>query len=505
MIMFNQYAKHTRSVALLTLLPVQACGSQSSNKRRTVKSFFYYFLLFTIILLVALPFAVNAIDENPAEIHEPLTPHDFAYGMPLSFSGHDALYQITLPLSVYQKTIRNDLGDLRVFNAQGEVVPHMLQLAESGSTTQAIFRELAFFPLHATTANSLDQLSVNVKRDAAGTVIDIGSKDLATLNSRVAGYLMDASMLKQAVQALQLEWTDVNNNYVGALQIEASDDLKNWNTIVQDAPLASLQFGGHSLVQKRIEFPARNARYLRLSWSSEHSVLNLSRITAELAGTHIETPLVWTQVKDGAVTDNIGEYQFDLGAHIPVQRIRMELPQINTLVQAGFYSKAHINDAWRETNSVILYKLRSADQELRNPDITVASNNNRYWLVRIDQKGGGLGDGMPKMQVGWQPQKLMFLTRGNAPFQIAYGSREIKPATFQLQSLLQKTTSDKAVPAIQFAQAGEPVVLGGDMRLEPIPDSLPLKKWILWAVLSMSVLLLGWMAYRLLQQMDDKK
>jgi Protein of unknown function (DUF3999) len=265
-----------------------------------------------------------------------------------------------------------------------------------------------------------------------------------------------------------------------------------------------LQFGGHSLVQNRIEFPAQHARYLRLSWPSEHSVLNLTRITAELSVTHTETPLVWSQVKGGIMTDKIGEYQFDLGAHIPVQRIRMELPQINTLVQAGLYSKAHINDAWRETNSVILYKLRSADQELRNPDITVATSNNRYWLVRIDQKGGGLGDGMPEMRVGWQPQQLMFLTRGKAPFQIAYGSREIKPATFQLQNLIQMT-GDNAVPAIQFAQAGEPVVLGSDMRLEPIPDSLPLKKWILWAVLSMSVLLLGWMAYRLIQQMDDKK
>ena len=501
--MFNQCVKYVRSTALLNILPVQACGSPFSHKHHSVKYFFYNILLFTTILL-AMPFAANAIDENPAEINEPLEPRDFAYGIPLSFSGQDALYQIVLPFSVYQKTIRNDLGDLRVFNAQGEVVPHMLRLTEPGSTPQAIFRELAFFPLLATTPNGLDQLSVNVKRDAAGTVIDIGSKDLATLNSRVAGYLVDASLLTQAVQALQLEWTDVNNNYVGALHIEVSDDLKHWNTIVQDAPLASLQFGGHSLVQKRIEFPAQHARYLRLSWSSEHSVLNLTRITAELSGTHIETPLVWTKVKDGVITDNIGEYQFDLGAHIPVQRIRMELPQINTLVQAGFYSKAHINDAWRETNSVILYKLRSAGQELRNPDITIITNNNRYWLVRIDQKGGGLGDGMPEMQVGWQPQQLMFLTRGNAPFQIAYGSREIKPATFQLQNLLQ-TTGDNAVPEIQFAQAGKPVVLGGDTLLDSIPDSLPLKKWILWAVLSMSVLLLGWMAYRLIQQMDDKK
>jgi len=93
MIMVNQYAKHTRSIALSALLPVRACGSQSSNKHHSVNSFFYNILLFTTILSV-LPFAVNAIDENSAEINEPLMPHDFAYGIPLSFSGQDALYQI---------------------------------------------------------------------------------------------------------------------------------------------------------------------------------------------------------------------------------------------------------------------------------------------------------------------------------------------------------------------------------------------------------------------------
>jgi len=51
-------------------------------------------------------------------------PRDFAYGIPLRTSGQDALQQLEVPRAVYEGVVRADLGDLRVFNAAGEVVPH---------------------------------------------------------------------------------------------------------------------------------------------------------------------------------------------------------------------------------------------------------------------------------------------------------------------------------------------------------------------------------------------
>ena len=47
------------------------------------------------------------------------------------------------------------------------------------------------------------------------------------------------------------------------------------------------------------------------------------------------------------------------------------------------------------------------------------------------------------------------------------------------------------------------VTLGGEARLNPPSLPHPWKKWILWGVLSVSVLLLGWMAYRLVKQMEN--
>ena len=437
--------------------------------------------------------------EKPVKI---VTPQDFAYAVPLQFDGQDAVYQATLPLSVYKNTVRSDLGDLRVFNAQGEIVPHMLLQPERSSISKPARQKLVYFPLEGQDNADLDQLSIRIKRNAAGTLIDIGSHAKQTSTSKLSGYLLDTSAIKQSIQALELDWDASKKNFVGTLNIESSDDLQQWRSVLRDAPLASLQYDGHTLLQKRVEFSATQSKYLRLSWPQDQAALHLSSISAELGAVSVDTPLSWLPVKGTAIADKAGEYQFDLGAHLPIQRMRIELPQLNTLVQAAIFSRARAEDVWRPVSHTVLYKLHHSGQDLNSPDIAVASNH-RYWMLRIDQKSGGLGAGVPEMQIGWQAHQLQFVTRGSPPFQLAYGSMEIMPAEFRLQNVMSPATQDKPALKIQSAKTGEQIVLGGESLLSPPPLPLPWKKWILWAVLGLAVLILGWMAYRLVKQMES--
>ena len=71
-----------------------------------------------------------------------LAPRDFAYGQPIVSPAAASAYSITLPLAIYQATVRDDLGDLAIFNARGEVVPSFISQARtdagwSGETAQA--------------------------------------------------------------------------------------------------------------------------------------------------------------------------------------------------------------------------------------------------------------------------------------------------------------------------------------------------------------------------------
>lgn len=56
-----------------------------------------------------------------------LAPRDFAYGQPIVSPAAASVYSIILPLAIYQPTVRDDLGDLAIFNARGEVVPFFIR------------------------------------------------------------------------------------------------------------------------------------------------------------------------------------------------------------------------------------------------------------------------------------------------------------------------------------------------------------------------------------------
>ena len=64
---------------------------------------------------------------SPGAVPAPtLSPQDFAYGLPVITTKEAAAYRFALPLAVYQGTYRENLADLRVFNARGDAVPFSL-------------------------------------------------------------------------------------------------------------------------------------------------------------------------------------------------------------------------------------------------------------------------------------------------------------------------------------------------------------------------------------------
>jgi hypothetical protein len=98
-------------------------------------------------------------------------PEDFAYGIAIHADAQDALYEITLPTAVYRGVARSDLGDIRVFNAHGEVVPHAFRPRAAGSTDTPAAVEPPLFPM-CRRRRSLEDLNVRTTR-ADGTIVNI--------------------------------------------------------------------------------------------------------------------------------------------------------------------------------------------------------------------------------------------------------------------------------------------------------------------------------------------
>jgi hypothetical protein len=396
---------------------------------------------------------------------------------------------------------------LRVFNADGEPVPFALEPRppQRAQTPQPV--AVQYFPLYGEQPADLDGLRLKVEKSGSGTVVSVKSEGgQPVAKRRLLAYLVDVSALKQPYEALELDWRQDSASSATNVRVEASDDLKNWTMVVPQAPLVRIRHDGQRLEQRTVEFQPRTAKYLRLSWPASAKgdgqaaaePLELTRLTVRTGDIALEPERVWREVLPEA-GEKPGEYLYDLGGQFPVERVRFALPQQNTVTRVELLSRPEPRRDWQFVTSSVVYRLMQQGHQVSSPELAVPTNTNRYWLVRVDQKGGGLGSGLPRLSAGWVPQKLVFAARGKGPFQIAYGSSKVQPAAYPIETVVPGWRSDQQ-PKLAHAEPLPERLLGGAAALH---RPFNYRIFVLWGALVLGVLLLGWMAWRLSRQMQS--
>ncbi len=116
-----------------------------------------------------------------------------------------------------------------------------------------------------------------------------------------------------------------------------------------------------------------------------------------------------------------GEYFFATGGSYPVDRLRLNLPQPNTVAPAVVYSRAGLDAPWREVTSATLFRLHNGTVEQSNPSLELEPDTDRQWRVVVDTHNGGFGSGALTVAAGWRPATLTFVARGSSPFTLAVG------------------------------------------------------------------------------------
>src|ERR1700675_3978137 len=140
-----------------------------------------------------------------------LAPQDFAFGLAVTTTQAAAAYRFPLPLAVYQTSFRDDLGDLRMFNASGAAVPFSLSrpTAQAHSHKPAI--ALALFPLREGSHLVID--GIHVTLDSPHSAINLQTNNGSTVAVTVNQYILDARTFDAAVSALVLGWPDAAADY----------------------------------------------------------------------------------------------------------------------------------------------------------------------------------------------------------------------------------------------------------------------------------------------------
>ncbi|BAV33653.1 hypothetical protein SCL_1342 [Sulfuricaulis limicola] len=444
--------------------------------------------------------AANALAAGPGPA---ITLDDFAFGYRLNTAPGLPVYQVVLPEEMYRISRRGDLGDLRVFNAQGEVVPYaLMRPAPIDEASKRV--SLPVFPVHGGDTRSHESLSVKVIRDQNGTIININEASSAPNHQPVTAYLIDASQVTAPLTKLHVRWGKTES-FVAKISLSRSDDLNRWSTIVDSTALAELVHGGERLTRDVIEFGSVKSGYFRLTWPAGTQVASIMAVEAELAPVRQEPAAAWLRLEGQRVVGDAGRelLTFDTGGRFPVDRLNIDLPEPNNLLRAAVWSRADDKTPWRQRYTGLFYRVHPGEPsvEFRNETVSVTRSMDRYWRVDIESNDG-LGSRPPKLELGWVGDRVTFLARGSGPYLLAIGGHDVSGAEQPVEQLLRALDQQNNGIHPMAVAVGERVVLGGADRLEPGPYPVPWRKLVLWSVLVGGVLLLAGMAVGLIRQMN---
>jgi len=422
---------------------------------------------------------------------------DFKASAPLELRGSDAFHRLTLPMEVYRDA-RRDLGDVGVVNGRGEAVPFAFAPEPELVKEAAISSPLPQFPVtsRASGATVAGRVEVSVTTRADGTLVSVQERTPGKQAvPRPIAYVLDASQLKTPVQALRFDWEAAPGAEIVKVTVEASDDLRDWRTLASRAPLVRLEQGGQSLSQTGVELRGASAKYYRITWDGGPFLLK----SVQAESVPAVKPRERLVAKYRAVETTDGESVYDLGARLPVELVRVVFPEANSVAAYDIAVRDAPKDQWRTITAATFHRIVRDGIELNSTPLSVGRRSERYWKLKPRAKAGGP---QPELEVHWRPAEIVFVAKGEGPFTLAFADPEAKSTALSISNLIPNYE--------RGAEAKLPQAFPGNVTAAPPPTALQSfmgdvspKRVGLWAILGLGVLILGFMAWRLLGQMKS--
>lgn len=423
-------------------------------------------------------------------------PEDFAEGVPLVPTQSGSAYQLRLPEPVYALSTRSDLGDIRVFNRAGQVVQHALCAPPEERRTHA----------HPVVTHGLPPGRAG---EAPGVRLAIDTADglrvrrwqqsesqAAATASGDFEYILDTREVKAPITELRLDWRwrSPEGREELPIRVDASEDLKQWRTVVRRSTL--LRVGDEALENATVALPERTYGFLRLIPEDERARDWLQGAAALTTHTDVDTvPLTWVAAerRPGA-GENATAYLFERSRPTLARQWRLRLPGPNRVVRVRLDSRADASAAWHP---------RFRGTVASGPDAVVTGAHaigptaDRFWRLEIVSGTEALAGAAVALELGYRPLRLGFMAQGESPFLLAYGGGRVAPAqTLDCSALGEH-------PVVARAELGERRTLGGEAALRPPPETIPVRRLLLWGVLILGAVLVAAMAVALLARLRD--
>lgn len=414
-------------------------------------------------------------------VHAAETPEDYAYGMPLITQDSQPFFEVRLPDEVYQQTAWPDMRDLRVFNSQGMTVPFALYSTEAQQTLSKTW-PLRVFPMDHQAAGGSGKPQVTLK-SAGGIEVTLPVEEAKPSGrSLLLEVPEEGDAFYPRLSGLKLTWARLPQNWQTRVSVLYSDDLKSWNTLVDDAPLMDLTSGSDRLLLDTIDLGynrhSPHARYLMLVFNDDSvpATLDLRTVTG------VETSLNPTQrfvtLAPSVKPLSESEAEYSWSSPQPLSQVKLVPAQSNTVLPLEIEYRSSVQDSWHPSGKTVIYSLgenASAPLALQAPLIQAIR------LKGIHQQWGTTP---PLVSGEREIRKLVFNAQGSAPYMLVWGNKTAAAQALNLNTLIPPETNRW----LALPEAGKTAIqtLGGRARLTATTEAEKSGFWqkgLLWGVL----------------------
>lgn len=464
------------------------------------------FLNVFIFLLIGLPLPMVALASDVIEQRAPL-----------ELEGSGPWYQLPLDATLQLQSGSMGLGDIRILDSDGKVQPYAFFNRSDLKINMPIairnLRVIAeLYPLRGSDAKNGYQSNITINKTQDGASITVNNENVETIGAEtLLGYIIDLKNIVPNIGYLDIDWTSPKDGFF-PYRLEVSDDLVRWRSI-ENGELYRLSNDNSELVKTQVKSQANQGRFLRLMWLDKTKVAVIKQVivgSTQIPNTIGKFNPVWSEALPAArvFKDDLNReiYELTFAAPHNLNGLKVQLPDGYSLAPFVLYGANSINSGnWYPLRQGMFYQLQGKNGELTRLDsVELRDNSLAAIRIEIDKRGGGLDLDVLPVEVALEPNSVVFLARGKAPYSMQIGVKQKNSMALQFANLVPDAVNIDD-PRISRAVLAQPLKNAVKAPTIEKPVETNWKQFVLWGVLIMGVAFLVLMASQLLRQAEQNR
>ena len=426
-------------------------------------------IIYTIMLI-----ALFYLSDAAAQEKQNFGPDDFEWTMELTGNA-GSLLSLNISETIYRGIKRPDLGDIRVYDAEGNPAPFLIRTVRG--TVETLPEKTV--PLLAWDKNTQRFSASGIEINTSELAVTITGQ---TEEERGSVYLADLSGLETAPSKLILEF-EKNDYFNALLHIRSSDDLAEWKDY--DKIQAAVFYDSPGTDKNEFDIP--QGRYLLLNFDRNIPGLHSGLVHFDPA----EIPLLGETHFSGTKSADGKKILYNTVGCFPAAKIKFILSQPDSIrVTVRESAQPENSRRWSSIRETVIYRIQTPEKEpSMNGALDAAGFSGPYW--EIEALGEQVFTEIPVMSLLWETRELVFLARGQGPWILAYGNENCEQAVSFLS-----IGNEEIFPAITGKLQYTEQVKDGDFGSS-------LKQIILWSVLVLSTTVLSGLAVYIIKSVKN--